>query len=99
VAILRSYDLFDSPFYVDIFNEGRIYTEREILGTLAELNHLNEFEVRNPATVSKMLLRVAQNVINAINRRPKRGAQLAWLSALSCLSILDPDELCPRQAI
>lgn len=49
-------------------------------------------EALRPASVRSMMYRVARNIVNAVARRPSNDIELPWFAALTCLSILEPDE-------
>jgi len=79
------------PFYVDVFNQGTILSREELRARLGGMADIYGSDAFNSASVSSMLSRVARNIINAINRRPNSGVELPWFAALSCLTLLDPD--------
>ena len=84
MAIFPASDSTDS-FYIDVWNGGRILSKRELCKGLGEWQNMHQSEVLSPASVPSMLSRISRNILNAINRRPNGGMELAWPSAISCL--------------
>lgn len=91
VAVTSGTFTSSDTFFVDVFNGGRqlSYTE---LSQPADIAGALGHEALRPASVRSMMYRVARNIVNAVARRPSHGIELPWFAALTCLSILEPDE-------
>ena len=79
-----------NTYFVDVFTGGTLLSYEQLYHPAAQLTTIGPGALR-PASVPSMMCRVARNIINAVNRRPANGLELAWFAALSSLSILDPD--------